>query len=100
MNLGQAVAVCLYELVRQGVVPAGPADDGVAAAASGHVERLMALFTEVLEETGYTKRHPANCEEGQIRRLVLRMGTEVVDIPVWMGILRQILWKVRGRSKG
>jgi tRNA/rRNA methyltransferase len=100
MNLGQAVAVCLYELARRGVVSAGPVDDGVAAATSGDVERLTALFTEVLEETGYTKRHPANCEEGQIRRLILRMGTEVGDIPVWMGILRQILWKVRGQGKG
>ncbi len=60
------------------------------------MERLTALLTEVLEETGYTKRHPANCDEGQIRRLVLRMGLTASDVPVWMGILRQILWKIRG----
>src|ERR1700678_2210638 len=72
MNLGQAVAVCLYELVRgQGPVVAG----GVGAAASaGEVERLTELLTEMLDKTGYTKRHPANCDEAQIRRLVLRMG--------------------------
>jgi TrmH family RNA methyltransferase len=94
MNLGQAAAVCLYELVRQTGVVAAP---GVpAAAAAREQERLTALLTEVLEQTGYTKRHPANCDEEQIRRLVLRMGVLAGDAPVWMGILRQILWKVHG----
>jgi tRNA/rRNA methyltransferase len=97
MNLGQAVAVCLYELVRSvgmAGVPAGRAEP--AKGEAGEMERLTTLLTEVLEETGYSKRHPANCDEGQIRRLVLRMGVAASDVPVWMGILRQILWKVRG----
>ncbi len=96
MNLGQAVAVCLYELVRSAGAPAVPVSRGnPAAATAGEVERLMALLTEVLQETGYKKRHPANCEEGQIRRLVFRMGIAESDVPVWMGILRQVLWRVR-----
>ena len=99
MNLGQAVAVCLYELVRSAEVATVPESRGnLAVAEAGEVERLTALLTEVLEETGYTKRHPANCDEGQIRRLVLRMGVAASDVPVWMGILRQILWKVRGHD--
>jgi TrmH family RNA methyltransferase len=94
MNIGQAVAVCLYELVRgKGVVVTGAAD---ATAGAGEVERLTALLAEALEATGYTKRHPANCDEIQIRRLVLRMGLTASDVPVWMGILRQVLWRVRG----
>jgi TrmH family RNA methyltransferase len=98
MNLGQAVAICLYELVRQTGVPAVSSAGGVLAAVeAGEVDRLTTLLTEVLEETGYTKRHPANCDEGQIRRLVLRMGVAAGDVPVWMGILRQVLWKIRRR---
>ena len=97
MNLGQAVAVCLYELVRSAGVFV--ADRGASSAAAGEVERLTGLLTEVLEETGYTKRHPANCDEGQIRRLVVRMGVAASDVPVWMGILRQVLWKVRGSGE-
>jgi TrmH family RNA methyltransferase len=93
MNLGQAVAVCLYELVRQTGVHAGV---GISASAeAGEVERLTTLLTEVLENTGYTRRHPANCDDAQIRRLVLRMGVTAADAPVWMGILRQVLWKMR-----
>jgi tRNA C32,U32 (ribose-2'-O)-methylase TrmJ len=88
------VAVCLYDLVRQTGMHVGT---GVPAAAeAGEVERLTTLLTEVLEQTGYTRRHPANCDEAQIRRLVLRMGVAASDLPVWMGILRQVLWKLRG----
>jgi tRNA/rRNA methyltransferase len=94
MNLGQAVAVCLYELVRG--VGEGAASGVSVGADAGEVERLTVLLTEMLETTGYTKRHPANCDEAQIRRLVLRMGLTANDAPVWMGILRQVLWKVRG----
>ena len=95
MNLGQAVAVCLYELVRGGET-CMRSSGAAAAADAGEVERLTALLSEVLEETGYTRRHPANCEEAQMRRLVVRMGLSAGDAPVWMGMLRQVLWKVRG----
>lgn len=96
MNLGQAVAVCLYELRRIRVLDGSRECGRPAAAEAGEMERLRALLTEVLEETGYTKRHPANCDEAQIRRLVLRMGVAANDVPVWLGIWRQILWRVRG----
>jgi len=95
MNLGQAVAVCLYEAVRGGGVSA--VSDQVEAAAAGEMERLTKLLLEVLEKTGYIKRHPANCSEAQVRRLVLRMGLAAGDVPVWMGVLRQVLWKL-GRA--
>ncbi|HWG18038.1 MAG TPA: TrmH family RNA methyltransferase [Acidobacteriaceae bacterium] len=99
MNLGQAVAVCLYELVRaepagamverEGGLPAVP-----EAASSALLERITALFQQVLEATEYTRRHAANSDPAQVRRLVRRIGADAVDAPVWMGILRQILWKL------
>jgi tRNA/rRNA methyltransferase len=98
MNLGQAVAVCLWELVRT------PSHDAVlianddAPADSASLERLTALLTEVLEATEYTRRHAANCDPAHIRRLVRRIGVDAIDAPVWMGILRQVLWKL-GRGK-
>ena len=92
MNLGQAVAVCLYEVVRWGGLPV--VSNQVEAAAAGEMERLTMLLIEVLEKTEYTERHPANCSEAQVRRLVLRMGLAASDVPVWMGVLRQLLWKL------
>jgi len=91
MNLGQAAAVCLFELVRD---VEAPPTEAPAHTSAGDLERLTALLTEVLDRTGYIRRHPANCDPAQIRRLTRRMGLEPSDAPVWMGVLRQILWKL------
>jgi tRNA/rRNA methyltransferase len=104
MNLGQAVAVCLYELVREGVV-AEPTHDGEAVmngapgvlagpVEAAQLERIWALLSEVMERTEYTRRHAANSSPEQVRRLVRRIGVDAEDAPVWMGILRQVLWKL------
>ena len=94
MNLGQAVAVCLYEIVRgQGMI----APEREQTTEAGEQERVTELLNGVLRETEYTRRFPANCDEAGVRRLVRRMGLTAKDAPVWMGILRQVLWKLRGK---
>jgi TrmH family RNA methyltransferase len=108
MNLGQAVAVCLWELVHDRAHD-GSASPGAAASSaesiaappadSATMERLTALLTEVLQATEYTRRHSANCDPAHIRRLVRRIGADAVDAPVWMGILRQVLWKLGAERK-
>lgn len=106
MNLGQAVAVCLYELVRdpthddKAVMNGAPGESmNPAAAAAAELERLSALLSEVLEKTEYTRRHPADKDPAQMRRMVRRMGVDAEDAPVWMGILRQVLWKLGGKPR-
>jgi TrmH family RNA methyltransferase len=95
MNLGQAVAVCLYELVRQSGLRLDPALlRGPLSASAAEVERVAALLHEVLEKAGYKRHHPANSEDEDVRRLVVRMGLSATDAPVWMGILRQLLWRL------
>lgn len=90
MNLGQAVAVCLYGLTQQGAGVA-PKAASEAGASAGDLERLTMLLREVMEASGYTRRHPANAREANVRRLVRRMGLSGVDAPVWTGVLRQML---------
>jgi tRNA C32,U32 (ribose-2'-O)-methylase TrmJ len=63
------------------------------------LERLTAVMMEMLERTGYKKHHPANSDEAQIRRLVVRMGVSANDAQVWMGVLRQVLWKLREKPE-
>ncbi len=96
MNLGQAVAVCLYELVRGEGMVAAVRDDPTGAAEQ---ERVSELLREVMAETKYPRRFPANCDEAGVRRMVRRMELSAKDAPVWMGILRQMLWKLRGKSE-
>jgi tRNA/rRNA methyltransferase len=49
----------------------------------------------VLEETEYTRRHAANSDPAMMRRLVRRMELDEADAVVWLGILRQVLWRLR-----
>jgi len=93
MNLGQAVAVCLYELVRDR--PLTHASKPIEPASAAEQERLTTLLAELLEAIEYTRHHPANGTLADLRRLVLRLHLTRTDIPVWMGILRQALWKLR-----
>jgi tRNA/rRNA methyltransferase len=111
MNLGQAVAVCLYALVRDEPEPqklardepqpqslAGDPTNSPAAESpttAADLERLTTLLAETLEKSGYLRRHPANCEPAQLRRLLRRMAADATDAPIWMGIFRQLLWKIR-----
>jgi TrmH family RNA methyltransferase len=94
MNLGQSVAVCLYELTRDGL--GGSAELPVlheAPATSADRERLTQLLLEVLEATEYTRRFPANATEPILRQLVLQLGATHHQCETWMGILRQVLWQ-------
>jgi TrmH family RNA methyltransferase len=92
MNLGQAAAVCFYELVRR----EGPlVDNELPDAVADDLDRLTGLLAEVLEASEYSRRHPASEDEAALRRLVRRMRLNPVDAAMWMGILRQVLWKIR-----
>jgi tRNA/rRNA methyltransferase len=97
MNLGQAVAVCLYELVRgQKTAPAKamPAKREKTSATSGELERLTQVLLEVLRASGYVKPRTAAAEE-KLRRLVRRMELNANDAEVLLGMVRQIAWKLR-----
>ena len=93
MNLGQAVAVCLYELVRD---PKAVWSIGKAKPATADkVERITVALLGVLRTSGYMKTHSAASIEQKVRRLVRRLQLQAADAEVWLGMLRQILWKVR-----
>jgi TrmH family RNA methyltransferase len=92
MNLGQAAAVCLYELIRQQDTP--PLRPAQPAALAEELERVTELLTEVLAGIGYAKRRPASAEPAEVRRMVRRMNLNQSDARRWAGILRQLLWKM------
>jgi len=96
MNLGQAVAVCLYELVRNEAAPS--LHQPQPGAPSTDLDRLTTLLTEVMEASEYHRRHPANLDETLVRRMVHSMNLDRSHALAWTGILRQILWKLRGNE--
>jgi tRNA/rRNA methyltransferase len=92
MNLGQAVAVCLYELIRDAKAPKKVSRSKRASA--GDLERITAALFEALAKSGYVNPRTSASTEEKIRRLVRRLELPADDSEVWLGILRQILWKV------
>lgn len=93
MNLGQAVAVCLYELARNPAA-ARRAPERKQAADAGDLERLTALFLDILRQSGYVHARVAGSTELKVRRLIRRMNLSAHDAEVWLGMARQIRWKL------
>jgi TrmH family RNA methyltransferase len=94
MNLGQAVAVCLYELSRGG--PAAretlkPAE----TASSAELERLTEVWTEVLDASGYLNPRTAASTHLKLRRLMRRLELGGRDAEMLLGMLRQVRWKLK-----
>jgi tRNA/rRNA methyltransferase len=94
MNLGQAVAVCLYELARDGRARSTGEKKGPTASA-GDTERITALLMEALRISGYVKARTAASSEEKIRRMIRRLQMPAGDSETWLGMLRQLLWKLR-----
>lgn len=97
MNLGQAVALCMYEIVRSGKVPL--AKESKRAARAGEIERMTTMLLEILQTSGYIKPREADVTETKVRRLIRRMPLESRDAQLWLGMLRQIRWKVHSTEE-
>ncbi|MDP9112765.1 MAG: TrmJ/YjtD family RNA methyltransferase, partial [Acidobacteriota bacterium] len=97
MNLGQAVAVCLYEIVRNPAA-AKTAPDPKRPAVTAHIERLTEFLETILERSGYVHARVEGSTRMKIRRLVRRLQLNAHDAEVWLGMLRQILWKLEHRE--
>ena len=110
MNLGQAVAVCLYELVRgsrsRGKLKISPVQLRAARqlqkndlAAAGQLERITVTLLDALAASGYLKPQPAASTEEKVRRLVRRLNLPASDAELWLGMLRQMVWKMRSEKE-
>jgi TrmH family RNA methyltransferase len=108
MNLAQAVAVCLYEIAR--LAPTKPESSFESKfeskikkkpsnpATAGQTEQITTALLESLHISGYVKPgNDAVCEK-KVRRLMMRLNLEEIDAEVFLGMMRQITWKLRQAS--
>lgn len=91
MNLGQGVAVCLYELARDATSVVGRKENPATAA---DLERNAAMLFDALQASGYVKPRAATVTKEKVRRLTRRVNLSAEDAELLLGMLRQILWKV------
>jgi tRNA/rRNA methyltransferase len=115
MNLGQAVAVCLYELARGRPTLAGlkvPVretckgtssaerktqirDETGSSAKAAELERVTTMLLVALRASGYIDPQPSAAADEKVRRLVRRLKLSVADAQLLLGMLRQMTWKIR-----
>ena len=128
LNLGQAVAVCLHEVMRRddsaeaGVAgrkkqlpplrslrsaPVGMTELGDETeeqtdlpAVAEQVDRVTETLFEVLRETRYWNPGSGAGTEEKVRRLVRRLRLSGEDADVVLGMCRQILWRIRKDGQG
>ena len=100
MNLGQAVAVCLYELVRDGgKTKPVPKQEAKGGATAGEMERISTILLEALHLSGYVNPAAAASIEERVRRMLLRLELSSRDAELWLGMLRQMLWKIKTKGR-
>ena len=95
MNLGQAVAVCLYGIAVNAAKAEAPEESEPAAA--GELEKITRGLYEALQISGYVKPGNDAVSEKKVRRLMLRFNLDAMDAKVFLGMVRQIVWKLRQR---
>jgi len=100
MNLGQAVAVCLYEISR---IPLSTPDPHPALPppmrtednpASAQLDRLAGLIEETMEAVRYTTRGMRSANGEALRVLLHRLMPREADLRRMMGLFRRILWQL------
>ena len=116
MNLGQAVAICLYEIVRNvnGSAPDPTSSQDPASqsrvrkphspaaststplpAPAAALERLTITLLNALQASGYLTEAPNDLAKAKARRLIHRLNLNSEDAELLQGMLRQIFWKLR-----
>ncbi|HTR23881.1 MAG TPA: TrmJ/YjtD family RNA methyltransferase [Terriglobales bacterium] len=103
MNLAQAVAVCLYELVRKRQVRSSTSlqvpRPKLPLATAGEIERLTSSLYGLLDTVGYVKPKVARATEEKLRRLLRRLDLNAADAELFLGMFRQIQWKLSTKNK-
>jgi TrmH family RNA methyltransferase len=97
MNLGQAVAICLYEFARTAKNKPEIAHDAAqpAPASAEEVERLTVMILEALQSTGYIAPGAEAATAEKLRRNLRRFALTRHDAQLALGMARQILWKLK-----
>jgi tRNA/rRNA methyltransferase len=105
MNLGQAVAVCLYELASRGLLPdanppAARPEVRNRASSSGNLELLAGVVEETMTAAGYSPSVMQAANRYDLRLLLRRLALTERDSRRILGLFRRILWRLKRAPRG
>ena len=106
MNLGQAVAVCLYELCSRAfpsqagtLTAAAYAAEQRPAAPSGSLDLLAGVIEETMVAAHYSPRSMQAANRHDLRLLLRRLAPTERDTRRILGLFRRILWRLGQSTK-
>jgi tRNA/rRNA methyltransferase len=104
MNLGQAVAVCLYELASRlpqaetppeaTPKPAAPTSAPNLRSTSSGIDLLAGVIEETMLAAGYSPRAMQAANRHDLRLLLRRLAPNTNDTRRILGLFRRILWRL------
>jgi TrmH family RNA methyltransferase len=97
MNLGQAVAVCLYELSARLTTgaPEPVKSDTARRADSAQLELLAGVIEEAMAVSNYSPGEMSVANRHDLRLLLRRLTLDERDARRIVGLFRRILWRLR-----
>jgi tRNA/rRNA methyltransferase len=97
MNLGQAVAVCLYEVAARAGAPVllGPENPDQHPATSGELDRLAGVIDDVMLACRYSPAAMREANQHDLRLLLRRLAFNETDSRRALGVFRRILHKLK-----
>ncbi|MGA8729301.1 MAG: RNA methyltransferase [Terracidiphilus sp.] len=105
MNLGQAVAVCLYEFATRVFLPAEEQHQPlnskaqIAPSTSGILDTLGRIIEQVMIAADYSPRAMQPANRHDLRLLLRRLNLNSADIRRALGLFRRILWGLERQKK-
>jgi len=105
MNLGQAVAVCLYELASRSFKPdiialAEQPDVTDPAAHSGRIDLLAGVVEQTMTAAGYSPSLMQEANRHDLRLLLRRLALKERDSKRILGLFRRIQWRLKRIQNG
>ena len=97
MNLGQAVAVCAYELARADIIASSPVELTAHRSEPANQQMLDHTFSNivrVLDASGYFHPNSRAAMLMKLRRTLMDLNLTCNDVRVLGGVLSQVGWKL------
>lgn len=95
MNLGQAVAICCYELTRDQPLSVAARDPELTTA--GEIEVALDLALDVLRHAGFVRSRKESDVALKLRRSLLRVNMTKQEVNTLCGALRKIKERLAGK---
>lgn len=102
MNLGQAVAVSLYELAARETAAESPLSAPTLPALSatgGNLDRLARMIEQTMQIAGYSPNVMQQANRHDLRLLLRRLALNQKDTRRVLGLFRRILWSLKSERQ-